>query len=152
MNLDEATQIAKNSQIVKNLRKEGWFLCSVLTECKPGDDFHIWKFDYFNNKTQKVRTLTIDDKGTKLGEDDQMLGEAEEFYPNEVIIKPEKALDRVIKDFNEPLQKIIITNKKNDSWNIVLLTRLLNMVIYKVDMRSGEIIMSEKTSLLKRSD
>lgn len=149
MKLQKAFEIAQKSE-VSVLEKKGWFLFSVLTELVPGQEIRFWKFDYFDPKRKKTRTLTISEEDAELGDDDDLLGEAEEFKPKDVYVTPKRALEIAKKTIKQPVNKIILTNKKNKFWNVVFLTKTLKLIVVQVDMETGKVLTTKEETLFRR--
>ncbi len=147
MKLSSAIKRARQQDSVKGLLKDGWFLCSVLAEIDPKGEISGWRFDYFNTEKDKAKTLTLSEEEAKLGKDDDMLGDPEEFHPDQAKVSPEEALKIAKEEIKTPIRKIILTNKKNSYWNVVFITKVASYIVCRINMRSGDMILKKESSL-----
>lgn len=147
----ESVEASEEFKEVKN----SIYLCSLFSimESDKGE----WQVDYYDPKEDKIISFVVNDKVNR--EESKIFKEKEskvdklEIERVKIDLKEAfKIADKLHKEKynNESVNKkiVILQTVKKPLWNITYLTACFNIVNFKIDASSGEIISDSKSSAL----
>ncbi len=135
--------------------KDSVYLCSLFSIME--NDKGEWQVDYYNHKEDKMVSFVVNDKVSR--EESKIFKEKESKVDRLEIDKVKIDLKEAFKIANklhkdkynsETVNKkiVILQVVKKPIWNLTYLTAAFNIINFKIDAVSGEIISDNKSSAL----
>lgn len=156
-NLRNAMKKAEKDEKVKELKEKGYFLNSGISILKPNQDvISDWNLTYYNLQENKVVQVIVDGEDIKLKEPATPLNPTKnELKLGEIKTNSSKMLEKTRKEFlkmDKPLSQVIITIQNEGdfiTWKINFITQTLEIVSFRIDTKTGNILGSETILLTK---
>lgn len=152
MNLTEAEKKLWENEEVKDRKKEGYYLSSIMLILDSFDRINSWHFVFFEPQSKNVFTAEVDEQNIKIGKPSQPL--VEEHYEELSLegVKPKKVLE-LIKEKSGKLVKnktckILLTLREN-TWRAAITTSDLTMIRLDIEKGTHKVLKDEISSMLR---
>lgn len=157
VNLRNAVKKAEENKEVKELKEKGYFLNSGISILRPDQDvISDWNLTYYNLQENMVVQVMVNGEDVRLKEPAKPLNPTKnELKLDEIKTNSSKMLEKVKKEFlkmDKPLSQVIMTVQDEGdfiTWKINFITQTLEIVSFKVDTKTGNILGSETIPLTK---
>ena len=148
---------AEKDEKVKELKEKGYFLNSGISILKHDQNvISDWNLTYYNLQENKVVQVIVDGEDIKLKEPATPLNPTKhELKLGEIKTNSSKMLEKTRKEFlkmDKSLSQVIITIQNEGdfiTWKINFITQTLEIVSFRVDTKTGNILGSKTIPLTK---
>lgn len=154
--MEELKKLVESVEASKEFKEvKGLYLCSLFSIMEK--DKGEWQVDYYDSKEDKMISFVVSDKvnreESKIFKEKEAKVEKLEIEEVKIDLKEAfKIADKLHKDKynNETVNKkiVILQVVKKTIWNLTYLTAGFNIVNFKIDAVSGEIISDNISSAL----
>lgn len=130
-----------------------YFLCSCFACIKnAGDEIKEWTLLLFNDKTNMVLDIFVNDKFVTIGEETPPIADIERPDMRSARLTAEQALGIASGKFKGGTINVLLTLHQKSSlvWTINMITPAMTATTFEIDAQTGEIIREETTSLIRK--
>lgn len=158
MKLEDALQKANELGEIEEILDSGGYFCSAFVMLDRDEDIEMWNLGFYSEEDDEITAVEVTDEGAELGVTDKPIRK----HTNEIKIGKvttdaeevlEKTKDFVDEEYGNPYKKILMSLKKKDEdfvWEIAFIGGGADIISVTVDAGDGEILDSEKTSLIRK--
>ncbi|MFP4046062.1 MAG: hypothetical protein ACLFS3_03305, partial [Candidatus Aenigmatarchaeota archaeon] len=157
MKLDDALEEAKKLDEIKEILDGDGFFCSAFTTLEKDQDIDLWNLGFYSKGKDEITAVEVTEDGAELGVTDEPLRKnTKKVELDKVEVTGQGALDKAREkheeEFGGRYAKILLALRDEDGyrWDVVFVGGGTNLIVIKVSAEDGEIISTEKTSLISQ--
>jgi hypothetical protein len=159
MLLKDVVKTAEKNKEIKKFKAEKYFLNSAMSVLEPGkEEMERWTLTYYNEKENSVVQVFVSEAELELKPPATPMNPTKQpLMMKRIKTNPEKVIQKAKEEFQkykQPLSQIILSIQNDDGevWRIGFVTKLLTVVLVRIDAQTGKILSSEMHSLTKQGE